>query len=167
MIIGITGSTSGIGKSFKEHFDCVTYDRNDGELYQHHKVYEKLKHCDVFVNNAFDNLEQSSLLLFFYNEWKNHEKKIVNIGSWISSYRPMGDPEPQYIDHKKRLAETHRNIVSDNNKCKSYLMNPGLVDTRMTQSVQGKKLSTDNVIEIFKYLMHSKVYIPEIYFNAE
>ena len=82
MIIGITGTTSGIGKSILDlPYEFVTFDRNDGDIEQPDVVFEKLKDCDVFINNAWHNDCQTKLLNFFFERWRDYDKKIISIGS--------------------------------------------------------------------------------------
>ena len=67
MIIGITGSTAGIGKDIKRlPHQFIEFNREHGDIHDTKMVYSKLKDCDVFINNAWDGDCQSKLLKYFF-----------------------------------------------------------------------------------------------------
>lgn len=168
MIIGITGTTSGIGKSLKNYYNSIAeFNRKDGNIEDVDLVYNKLKDCDVFINNAYHEQSQILLLDYFFKKWKNSDKKIITIGSSVCSYAPSGTGYEQYVENKRKLRDLHLNVVSLKNRCKSYLINPGVTDTPMVASRNEKKLSTDDVVSMINFVITHKVYIPEIYFYAE
>ena len=71
MKIGITGTTAGIGNAVCQlPYEFVEFNRIDGDIHDVEAVYEKLKDCDVFINNAWDNDCQTKLLKFFFDKWK-------------------------------------------------------------------------------------------------
>lgn len=168
MKIGITGTTSGIGNALKNKLldHVLSFDREDGDIHNCELVYEKLKDCDCFINNAYDDKVQVRLLNMFFKKWKDSTKKIISIGSASSSYPPSGTPNKKYQQNKIHLKNTHRSIVSSNNACKSFLINFGLVDTKMTVGIEKEKLSVDQAIDKILYVLNSDVYIPEIYIYA-
>ena len=169
MIIGITGTTSGIGKAIIDlPYDFVSFNRDDGNINDPPVVYEKLKDCDVFINNAWENDCQTKLLNFFFDKWRDKPKKILSIGSRVASYSPSGRGFPDYVEHKKQLRSAHCNIVNlKTTACKSYLVNPGVTDTKLVASRTCNKLSSEDVANMVKFILDHKVYIPEIYFNVE
>lgn len=169
MIVGITGTTSGIGKALLDlPYKFVEFNRGDGNLDDVGTVYEKLKDCDVFINNAWETDCQTKLLEHFFDNWKDKPKKILSIGSSVASYMPSGTGYGDYVEYKRELRETHCNIVNlKTTLCKSYLVNPGVTDTKLVTHRDGKKLSTMDVVGMIKFVLESKVYIPEIYFYVE
>ena len=69
MIIGITGSTAGIGKDIKRlPHQFIEFNREHGDIHDTKMVYSKLKDCDVFINNAWDGDCQSKLLKYFFDK---------------------------------------------------------------------------------------------------
>ena len=167
MIIGITGSTAGLGQAIKNRFtDVITFDRHDGNIHNSAQVFEKLKNSDCFINNAYDGSCQINLLNIFFKNWHSLPKKIINIGSTSCSYKPSGTPNEDYIKNKVILKKTHREIVSKQSKCKSFLVNFGLIETKMTNMIQEKKLTIDQAVDKILYVIDSKEYIPEIYIYA-
>jgi len=169
MKIGITGTTSGIGKTIRQMpYEFAEFNRNDGDLHNVESVYEKLKECDVFINNAWDNNCQTKLLKFFIDKWSDMPKKIISIGSSVSTYQPSGAGYNDYVDLKRELRTAHCDIVNlKTSKCKSYLVNPGVTDTKLTKSRNCNKMSTQDVAGMVRFVLENKLYIPEIYFYVE
>ena len=169
MKIGITGTTAGIGQAVCQlPYNFVKFDRIDGDLHNIEAVYEKFKDCDVFINNAWDNDCQTKLLKFFFSKWKDQAKKIVSIGSTVASYEPTGTGYSDYVDLKRELRKAHCDIVNlKTTKCKSYLVNPGVTDTNLTANQNRKKMTVQDVVDMIKFVLDNKLYIPEIYFYVE
>ena len=169
MKIGITGSSAGIGQCISElPFEFVHFNRNDGNIHNAELVYPKLKDCDIFINNVWDNDCQIKLLNYFFNKWRDLPKKIISIGSSVSTYNPSGTGYEGYVDLKRQLRQAHCDIVNlKTTKCKSYLVNPGLTDTKMTVYRKDNKMLTQDVADIVKFIIENKLYIPEIYFYVE
>jgi hypothetical protein len=169
MIIGITGTTSGIGRAILGlRYEFVEFNRADGDINDVSAVYNKLKDCDVFINNTWHLDCQTKLLQYFFDKWKNKTKKIISIGSSVATYQPSGSGYGDYVDYKRQLREAHCNIVNlKTTACKSFLINPGVTDTKLVASRECKKLSTQDVSDMIKFVLEHKVYIPEIYFYVE
>ena len=169
MKIGITGTTAGIGQAITSlPYKFVRFDREDGDIHNVDLVYDKLKDCDVFINNAWDGDCQSKLLQKFFNHWKDDHKKIISIGSTVASYRPTGSGYSDYVDYKRDLRQIHLDIVNlKTTACKSLLINPGVTDTKLTAGQNRKKMSTNDVVQIVDFVLNNKLYIPEVYFYVE
>ena len=104
MRIGITGTTAGIGKAILQlPHEFIEFNRIDGNIHDVEEVYEKLKDCDVFINNAWEDDCQTKLLKYFFNNWKDQAKKIISIGSSVSIYKPSSDGYNHYVDLKREL----------------------------------------------------------------
>jgi len=168
-MIGITGTTSGIGKALLDMpYNFVIFDRAHGDINDPEVVYNKLKDCKVFINNAWHNDCQTKLLSFFFTKWKDESKKIISIGTSVSSYMPTGSKYQDYVDYKRDLRKAHCDIVNlKTTKCKSYLINPGVTDTKLTANQSRKKMTTSDVVSIVRFVLEHKLYIPEIYFYVE
>ena len=169
MIIGITGSTAGIGKDIKRlPHQFIEFNREHGDIHDTKMVYSKLKDCDVFINNAWDGDCQSKLLKYFFEQWRDEAKKIISIGSSVASYNPTGTGYNDYVDLKRQLRQAHLDIVNlKTTACKSYLINPGVTDTKLTAAQNRKKMTTYDVVEMVDFVLNNKLYIPEIYFYVE
>lgn len=168
-MIGITGATSGIGKALLGlPYDFLQFNRSDGDINDTKLVYDKFKDCDIFINNAWTGDCQTRLLEYFFERWKNKTKKIISIGSSVASYQPSGPGYSDYVEYKKQLRESHCKIVNlKTTACKSYLINPGVTDTKLVSSRDCNKLTTKDVADMVKFVIEHKVYIPEIYFYVE
>ena len=93
MIIGITGTTSGIGKAIIDlPYDFVSFNRDDGNINDPQVVYEKLKDCDVFINNAWENDCQTKLLNFFFDNSPPHSPPQIywNVRVLCGTYKNKG-----------------------------------------------------------------------------
>jgi len=169
MKIGITGTTAGIGNAVCQlPYEFVEFNRIDGDIHDVEAVYEKLKDCDVFINNAWDNDCQTKLLKFFFDKWKDQSKKIMSIGSSVASYNPSGSGYSDYVGLKRELRTAHCDIVNlKTTKCKSYLVNPGVTDTNLTADQNRKKMTVQDVAGMIKFVLDNKLYVPEIYFYVE
>jgi len=169
MKIGITGNSAGIGKSISDlPYEFIQFNRADGDIHNIELVYEKFKDCDIFINNAWDGDCQIKLLNYFFNKWKDLPKKIISIGSSVSTYEPGGTGYQGYVILKRQLKQAHCDIVNlKTTKCKSYLICPGVTDTNLTTSSKCKKMSPQDVADIVKFVIENKLYIPEIYFYVE
>jgi hypothetical protein len=86
----------------------------------------------------------------------------------VASYKPTGSGYNDYVQLKRQLRETHLDIVNlKTTTCKSYLINPGVTDTKLTSNQDRRKMTTNNVVEMVEFVLNNKLYIPEIYFYAE
>ena len=115
MKVVITGHTSGIGKALWEFFyaraEVKGLSRSNG--YDIDKdfdqVVEEIKGCDLFINNAYRDQQQTKLLMAV----KDFVPKIVVMGS-VSRFYPEVIPT-QYVHDKQELAEACRRISLDPN----------------------------------------------------
>ena len=114
-------------------------------------------HYDAVINLAYDNWGQIKLLEFFYSAWKNdYTKKIINIGSKVSSYgRSESELENIYWDyrlHKQGLQAAFEKMVNTS-KCDIKLINPGPIETKMTEHLNSEKISKKQFAEQLKEIM--------------
>lgn len=120
--ISITGHTKNIGKYIYDKFpNSLGFSRSNGYDIQnklHRKlIIEKSIDCDVFINNAPAGFSQSELCLELWNEWKDQNKIIINVGSRIAEDNIQISLEKshllEYRMHKqslKKLSEDLSNI---------------------------------------------------------
>jgi hypothetical protein len=166
MKIGITGHTRGVGQAFFNHFQSHTvigfsksngYDISDPT--SRIKILDRVKDLDMFINNAYNNYDDSQLRLLevVYNLWQGTDKIIVNISS-----RYTTGPE-KYCKDKEQ-----QDIF-----CKSkeftlpYIINlkPGLIDTDRVKHIPGKRLSTKEVVDVLNFALNSSCKIHTITFG--
>lgn len=141
--IAITGYSSGIGQALaniyqKQGHDIVGLSRNNGyNIRSLGKVIDKIKDCDLFINNAHVGFAQTELLFGMYREWKGKVgKKIINISTMMTlepvSFLP-GIGMIEYYIQKVTLEEAHKQLHHLHDWPKLCLVKPGAVATRPGQ----------------------------------
>lgn len=165
MNIVITGHTSGIGLALFNHFKqqghtCIGFSRSTGydisSPADRRKIVISSANSDVFINNAYNNWDDSQFLMLkeMTDLWRGKDKLIINSASVITDYkRPENDPMQKYV-YTKGLLDTfcteHRTLPSICN------LKLGYVDTgRVTKSTD-QKLSLHNVIEVVDFVVRNK-----------
>lgn len=86
----ITGHTQGVGKGLFERLapNAIGFSKSTGyditQKEDRQRIIREAYDCDVFINNATESFGQTYLLIELFNEWKNTNKKIINVGSRIA-----------------------------------------------------------------------------------
>ena len=97
MKYAITGHTQGIGKSLFDKLtpNCIGFSKSTGyDITNKDCRRDIIKHshdCDIFINNATDNMGQTLLLIELFNAWKDTNKVIINVGSRIAEFSTAVD----------------------------------------------------------------------------
>ena len=92
MKYAITGHTQGIGKSLFHRLtpNCIGFSKSTGyDITDKDSRRDIIKYsydCDVFINNATAGMGQTLLLIELFNEWKDTDKIIINVGSRIAEF---------------------------------------------------------------------------------
>ena len=90
MKIAITGHTQGIGKCAFERLspNIIGFSKSTGyditKFNDRKRIIEESKDCDIFINNANAGFGQTLLFLELFEEWRNTDKTIINVGSRIA-----------------------------------------------------------------------------------
>jgi hypothetical protein len=90
MNYALTGHTQGIGKSLFSRLspNCIGFSKSTGYDITvkecRKQIIKQSSDCDVFINNATDGIGQTLLLIDLFNEWKDTDKIIINVGSRIA-----------------------------------------------------------------------------------
>jgi hypothetical protein len=90
MKYAITGHTAGIGSKLFERLspNVIGFSLSSGyditNINDRKKIITESKDCDVFINNATAEFAQTLLFLELFNEWKDQDKTIINVGSRIA-----------------------------------------------------------------------------------
>ena len=93
MKIAITGHTQGIGKGLFERLspNAIGFSKSTGydilKKEDRQRIIREVVDCDVFINNAPAEFGQTYLFLELFEEWKNLNKTIINVGSRIADLR--------------------------------------------------------------------------------
>jgi hypothetical protein len=163
MKVAITGHTRGLGLSLSNLFsDVVGMSRSNGfDIKDTQKIIDHSKHCDVFINNAYDGYGQLDLLYELYSAWKDDSSKtIVTIGSMASNAAEWRLKPCKYSTVKKALdVATYQLVNSHNRKCKLMIFKPGyLGDKVIPYDTAAKKLYNaimDNDYETIEITLRS------------
>jgi len=169
--IAITGHTSGIGKACAEVFsahEIFGYSTSTGwDLAEPWKIMKDIlrQDCDVFINNAYYETSQSELLKQVHAHWKNTNRTIINIGSYITDYPRLEkalDSEPwEYRDNKQDLLATFRTIAQSNTQCNVHMISPGPVDTPMIKHIDTTKMHACKVASLVNLMLETP-YLKEV-----
>jgi NAD(P)-dependent dehydrogenase (short-subunit alcohol dehydrogenase family) len=156
MKIALTGHTSGIGKALydilsQEH-EVVCFSRSNGYDIKYDITIEKIVQgsldCDVFINNAYYSLAQVYILNKLWTYWsRDKSKTIVNISS-LSKYPGISGNQSGYSAHKAALShQAFLLMFKGNRKCRMINVNPGFVESKMTEGVDANKLTAPECAE--------------------
>ncbi len=156
MKIALTGHTSGIGKALydilsKDH-EMVCFSRTNGydisELTIIDQIIQESLECDVFINNAYYSLSQVNILNKLWHFWKRDKTKtIVNISS-LSKYPGVSGNQSGYSAHKAALShQAFLLMFKGSRKCRMINVNPGYVESKMTEGVTANMLTAPECAE--------------------
>jgi len=156
MKIALTGHTSGIGKALydilsKDH-EVVCFSRTNGYDISKTRIIDDIVQesleCDVFINNAYYSLAQVNILNRLWYFWKRDKSKtIVNISS-LSKYPGVSGNQSGYSAHKAALShQAFLLMFKTPRKCRMINVNPGYVETKMTENVTTNKLTAEECAE--------------------
>ena len=110
MKVMVTGGNRGLGLHLVQHFQGVSYSRNNGFdiTVNVQDIAQQSLNYDVFINNAFDgppqeswaNFGQAQVYMAVYDAWKAAGKTgyIFNIGSTGS--KSIVAPEPRFETYR-------------------------------------------------------------------
>jgi hypothetical protein len=90
MKYAITGHSRNIGKFIYDRFspNAIGFSRSNGyDIFKREdrkRIIKESADCNVFINNAPAGFGQSELCLELWEEWKNQDKVIINVGSRIA-----------------------------------------------------------------------------------
>lgn len=163
MKIAITGHSKGIGKAIADLYytdEVVGFSRSNGyDISDPTTIDRVLKNvlelnCDVFVNNAYHSVSQTTLFEGLLKYWNTDPSKtIVNINSRTIYNAPN---QRQYTADKKVLRSSAVNAIRDiDRKCRVININPGYVKTDMTQAVHEKfnMLTPEQLASMIKWCL--------------
>lgn len=142
--IAITGHSAGIGQALLKIYETHGHEvvglsrRNGYNIRSTSKIVEKIRDCDIFINNAQAGFAQTELLFAVYKEWQGKEnKKIINI-STMMTLEPVstipGIEMIEYHNQKLALEEAHRQLLHLHNWPKLCLVKPGAIATQPGQT---------------------------------
>lgn len=152
MKIVITG-TKGIAQALKtvlaDHDVCLLSRSTGHDIREIHAWGHHYVDHDVFINCAYDDWAQVSVLDFFYQHWKlDVTKTIVTIGSRVVCHSGISQNNAYwpYRSHKQALQSAH-DVMQADARCRMLIINPGPTDTDMVRHHNVPKLSPDRVAQ--------------------
>ena len=143
MKIAITGHSAGIGQALaiiyeKNGHEVIGLSRRNGyNIRSIPKIIDKIKDCDIFINNAQAGFAQTELLFAVYKEWQGTPgKKIINVSTMMTLEPVSGLPGLDMIEYyvqKKAVEQAHSQLLHLHNWPKLCLVKPGAVATQPGQ----------------------------------
>jgi len=138
--IAITGHSAGIGQAFAKIYkeqghEVVGLSRRNGyNIRNINKCVEKIKPCDVLINNAQVGFAQTELLFAVHQVWEGvSNKQIINISTLMTSLPSsciQGLEMLHYHVQKTTLEEAIKQLRGLQNWPKLCLVKAGKVDTQ-------------------------------------
>lgn len=134
MKYAITGHTRGLGQAIVRHVgeaNAMGFSRSNGYdiavAEDRQRIVEAIQECDVFVNNAHSEYNQTQLLYDVWSEWADRDKIIINIGSNTTDGIK---PHPhEYSAQKASLEKASEQLASMNRPCKVTMFRFGYIGT--------------------------------------
>lgn len=168
MKIIITGHKRGIGKSIYEYFlnkkyDVIGFSKSNGYDISDKKIrqiiYEECLDTNIFVNNAYNDHDDSQFLLLknVSEIWKNTDNTIINISSTNTDIKNI------YGKRKKELDDYCKTIKKPN----IINLKPSYVDTERVSYINKNKMSCEDIIQILDFCLNSNLKIEEVKFRCK
>lgn len=132
-MIVLTGHTGLIGKIICNHYTNVKgFSRSNGYdiRYNRDKIIKECVNADVFINCAHGGpgFAQTEMFWQIFNEWKDTERVIINIGTESADYSMWSKIRTQYASEKSALAAAVEEAQSLPHSCKVSIINPYIIN---------------------------------------
>lgn len=174
MKIAITGFSSGIGKALYDHFSkeghtCIGFSRSNGyniaDTTSRNKIIEQSKDCDIFVNNAYSNFDDSQLFMLqsVYNDWLGKDRIIINISSRITDWPVNINEAP--VEYYETKLKQDKFCLGKKSFPQILNLKVGMTDTPRVKSFKRNKMNADDVIDVVQFALNSKLRITSITFG--
>lgn len=150
MKIAVTGTTKGFGKYLLDNWgkEVISVNLRKGVDYS----FNIIKNCDVFINHAYNNTDQSNLFGLVFNEWFDKSKTIINFGS-SAIYNESGFA-PKYVSDKKHLNFFSKSLAMTipDKKVRVVNFNPSTLENN-TMFPNFNTLSFSSLASIVKFII--------------
>lgn len=204
MKIAITGHSKGLGAFLFSYLntdsnEVVGFSRSNGyDLLEPgviDRVVEEVDDCDVFINNAKSGWAQVEMFNKLLLSWAGRKKKIVNIGSQVTTFNYISDSGnnavsrmPEWEDHTANknfpaVSAGHYTAVKSALKAASYhawnnhkwplvsLVQPGPFPATGWKDLQDGRnwMSVEQVARLItnSVIYNNEVHITELTFHAK
>lgn len=136
MKIAITGSTNGIGLALNEVYQKRGHDivpiatRLGDDIRDIGQTVNKIKSCDMFINNAQQDYAQADLTFAMHKEWNGVEgKHIISISTMSTLMHDVSYEQLHYVNQKHALENAMINLAQTAMWPQMILVKPGEVNT--------------------------------------
>jgi len=137
MKIAITGHSAGIGQALAKQYENRGHEivglskRHGNNIRNISKTIEKIKDCDMFINNAQSGYAQTELLFEISKVWRDvPNKHIINISSMMTLNPTVDEASMiEYKNQKQALELAHWELVHKQGWPQMILVKPGEVKT--------------------------------------
>jgi short-subunit dehydrogenase involved in D-alanine esterification of teichoic acids len=154
MKVAITGHTSGIGLGLYEHFKIdnhvIGLSRSTGHDITNHehrlKIIESVKDCDIIVNNAYHDYDDSQLEMLKMMVDSTENAILINISSRYTI------DSNKYCQTKLNLDRYCESLIF-NRRVKLINIKPGLIDTPRVKNINNPKMEVEDVVNIVKFAL--------------
>jgi len=166
MKIAITGHTQGLGQAFFKHFQSYTvigFSRSNGyniaNPADRNKILDEIKDFDIFINNAYNNYDDSQLKLLMdvYNIWQGTDKIIINVSSRYTNGTEKYCKDKEQQDLFCRSKEFTLPYIIN--------LKPGLTDTTRVKHLKGDRLSVNDVVAVLDFVLNNNFKIHSVTFG--
>ena len=123
MKYAVTGHTYGIGQALHRKLGGLGFSRSTGydicDPAVRRSIIDTCSDVDVFINNAPAGFGQSQLLLELWEEWRDKDKTIINVGSRIAEIALPDDYTHllKYQMHKTTLKTLSHTLSAIDTRC--------------------------------------------------
>ena len=158
--VAITGHSRGIGSAFASWFaqrghHVIGMSRGNGyDIQNTDHIIGTAKECDIFINNAWHEYDQSSLMYRLHDKWQNQEDKLIIAvsSSRVVKATSFHDADPArnlYKNSKMSLELACQHLWNQNPYPRICMLRPGHTDTAMTAQSNLPKMPADQMVDYF------------------
>jgi len=188
MKIAITGHRHGLGKALYDKFlfynkgannTVLGFDLENGYDISNRlnmgKILFESKTSDVFINNAYHPVGQTEVLKYLLKMWRNQEKTIVNIGTFLTKTKDTNwsngqESHETYLKQKQK----QRQMIAEylGGPLKIIQVNPGYMYTEFLNKMEANiSIDEQHCLNIYDCadaivnaldMLKKNIHIPEI-----
>lgn len=158
--VAITGHSQGIGLSFAKWFrdrnhTVIGFSRSNGyDIKDADPIIDQAHDCQIFVNNAWQGFDQSTLIYRLHDRWLGDREKLIIVVSSARTIKPTEyhDNLPDrnlYKTSKRSLEESCIHLWNHNPFPRICLFKPGHTSTAFTAKSSRPKMDADQLISYF------------------
>jgi len=165
MKAAITGHTKGIGLGLytllqNKGYACLGFSRSNGydvTVPDHRKkITEISTDCDLFVNNAYNNFDDSQLemLKLIYEQWTGKDKIIINISSRVTDFKTLQGELKLYADSKSKLDQFCLGKIKNPTIVN---LKPGLTDTERAKIFENQaRIAVSDIVKVVDFILDNR-----------